>query len=133
MPPTVSVNICTYNSSRYVAATLRSVFAQTLQDFEIVIVDDGSTDGTPDLIARECADSRIRIVRERHVTLRVARPLALAHSRGEFIAFLDSDDLWVPTKLEQQIAIARARPDAGLIFSDCELVDGAGRSLDRRF
>ena len=133
MPPTVSVNICTYNSSRYVAATLRSVLAQTVQDFEIVIVDDGSTDGTPDLIEREFPDSRITIVRERHVTLRVARPLALAHSRGEFIAFLDSDDLWAPVKLEQQLAIARARPDAGLIFSDCELVDSAGQPLNGRF
>ena len=131
--PTVSVNICTYNSSRYIAATLRSVFAQTLQDFEIVVVDDGSDDGTPELIAREFPDPRITVVRERHVTLRVARPLALAHSRGEFIAFVDSDDLWAATKLEEQVAVARARPDAALIFSDCDLVGDDGTRLGGRF
>ena len=111
--PLVSVNMCMHNSSRHVGETLRSVFAQTLQDFEIIIVDDGSTDGSPELIEREFRDSRITIVRQRHLTLRVARPLALAHSTGEFIAFLDSDDLWAPTKLERQVAVARARPDAG--------------------
>ncbi len=131
--PVVSVNICTYNSSRYVGETLRSVFAQTLQNFEIIIVDDGSTDGCPELIARQFPDPRITVVRRRHVTLRVARPLALAHSKGEFIAFLDSDDLWTPTKLERQVATARATPEAGLIFSDCDLVDASSRPLGQRF
>src|SRR5262245_49105961 len=95
MTPLVSVNMCMYNSSRFVVETLRSVFAQTLQDFEIVIVDDGSTDGSPELVEREFPDGRVTIVRQKHVTLRVARPLALAHSKGEFIAFLDTDDLWL--------------------------------------
>lgn len=127
--PVVSVNICTYNSSRYVGETLQSVFAQTLQDFEIIIVDDGSSDGTPDAIERDFPDPRITVVRQRHVTLRVARPLALAHSTGEYIAFLDSDDLWAPTKLERQVAVARAAPDGGLILSDCELIDSSGRAI----
>jgi glycosyltransferase involved in cell wall biosynthesis/GT2 family glycosyltransferase len=131
--PLVSVNMCMYNSSRYVSETLDSVFAQSLQDFEIVIVDDGSTDGSPELVEREFPDSRITIVRRQHVTLRVARPLALAHSSGEFIAFLDSDDLWVPDKLARQVAAARERPEPGLIFSDCDLVDASSRPLGRRF
>jgi glycosyltransferase involved in cell wall biosynthesis len=125
--------MCTYNSSRYLGETLHSVFAQTLQDFEIIIVDDGSTDGTPELIERQFPDTRVTVVRQRHVTLRVARPLALAHSSGEFIAFLDSDDLWAPTKLERQVTAARAAPEAGLIFSDCELIDASGRPMERRF
>src|SRR5258708_18280918 len=123
--------MCTYNSSRFVCATLASVFAQTVQDFEIVMVDDGSTDGTPELIEQRYPDPRITIVRQHHVTLRVARPLALAHSKGEFIAFLDSDDLCAPTKLERQIAAARAAPEAGLIFSHCELIDATGRAIVR--
>lgn len=129
--PIVSVNMCTYNSSRYVGAALETVFAQTLQDFEIIVVDDGSSDGTPELIERQFPDRRVTIVRQRHVTLRVARPLALAHSQGEFIAFLDSDDLWTAEKLERQVAAARAAPAAGLIFCDAELIDAAGRTIGR--
>ena len=129
--PIVSVNICMYNSSRYIDETLRGVFAQTLQDFEIVVVDDGSTDGSPELIEQHYRDPRITVVRQHHQTLRIARSVALAHSRGEYIAFLDSDDLWAPTKLERQVAAARTSPDAGLIFCDCELIDAAGRSIGR--
>jgi len=127
--PLVSVNICLHNSSRFVDETLRSVFAQTLQDFEIILVDDGSTDGSAELVERGYPDPRITVVRQHHQTLRIARPVALAHSRGEFIAFLDSDDLWYPTKLERQVAFARTVPDAGLTFCDCEVVDSAGQRI----
>ena len=64
MPPIVSVNPCTFNSARFVRETLQSVLAQTFQDFEIVIVDDGSTDGTPELIEREFPDPRINLDRQ---------------------------------------------------------------------
>jgi glycosyltransferase involved in cell wall biosynthesis/GT2 family glycosyltransferase len=131
--PIVSVNMCMYNASRYVEATLQSVFAQTFQDFEIIIVDDGSTDGSRELIERAFPDPRLTIVQQRHLTLSMARPAALAHSRGEFIAFLDTDDLWMPCKLERELAAARAAPDAGLIFSDCDLVDATGQRTGRRF
>ena len=129
--PIVSVNICMYNGSGYIDETLRSVLAQTLQDFEIVVVDDGSTDGSPEFIEHHHPDPRITVVRQQHQTLRIARSVALAHSRGEYIAFLDSDDLWAPTKLERQVAVARSSPDAGLIFCDCELIDAAGRTIGR--
>jgi glycosyltransferase involved in cell wall biosynthesis/GT2 family glycosyltransferase len=132
-PPLVSINMCTYNSSKYVRQTLQSVFAQTLQNFEIVIVDDGSTDGTPELIAREFPDARIKIVRQQHVTLRLARPIALAHSEGDYIAFLDSDDLWTVDKLERMVRAADDAPDAGLLFSDCEVIDAAGVPTGRFF
>ena len=74
--PIVSVNICMYNSSRYIDETLRGVFAQTLQDFEIVVVDDGSTDGSPELIEQHYRDPRITVVRQPHQTLRIARSVA---------------------------------------------------------
>jgi glycosyltransferase involved in cell wall biosynthesis/GT2 family glycosyltransferase len=127
--PIVTVAICLHNGSRYIVETLDTVFAQSFQDFEIVIVDDGSTDDSVDLIGRHFRDSRLRIVRQRNQTLRVARPVAVAHARGEFIAFLDHDDLWLPHKLQEQIAHGRERPDAALIFSDCLIVDSAGHTI----
>lgn len=133
MTPIVSINTCTYNSARYVCETLRSVFAQTLQDFEVIILDDGSTDGTPELIEREFPDPRIKIVRQQHITLRFARAVALAHSTGEFLAFLDSDDTWKPEKLARQVEAARALPEPALIFCDADLIDAHSKPLGRRF
>jgi glycosyltransferase involved in cell wall biosynthesis/GT2 family glycosyltransferase len=129
--PIVTVAICLHNGSRYIVETLDSVFAQSFQHFEIVIIDDGSTDDSVDLIGRRFRDSRLRIVRQRNQTLRVARPVAVAHARGEFIAFLDHDDLWLPHRLQEQVALARERPDAALIFSDCLIVDSAGDTIGR--
>jgi glycosyltransferase involved in cell wall biosynthesis/GT2 family glycosyltransferase len=129
--PIVSVTICAYNSLRYIDETLQSVFAQTFQDFEIIVVDDGSTDGTADHIEREYPDERLKLIRQPNQTLRVARPVAVAHGAGEFIAFLDHDDVWLPEKLERQVAAARGSPQAALIFSDCFIIDEAGRTLAR--
>jgi len=120
-----------YNASRYIDETLHSVFAQTCQDFEIILVDDGSTDGSADLVTRRFPDPRITIVRQPHQTLRVARPAAVAHAKGEFIAFLDHDDVWLPEKLQRQIAAAQATPEAALIFSDCLIIDASGQPIGR--
>jgi glycosyltransferase involved in cell wall biosynthesis len=120
-----------YNASRYIEETLHSVFAQTRQDFEIILVDDGSTDGSVELVERTFRDPRITIVRQPHQTLRVARPAAVARANGEFVAFLDHDDLWLPDKLQRQIAAARATPEAALIFSDCLIIDGSGHTIGR--
>src|SRR5437773_1119481 len=116
---------------RYIDETLQSVFAQTFQDFEIVIVDDGSKDGTADYIEREYRDPRLTVLRQGNQTLRVARPMAAAQATGEFIAFLDHDDVWLPDKLEMQLEHARAFPRAALIFSDCLIVDADGRITSR--
>jgi glycosyltransferase involved in cell wall biosynthesis len=129
--PIVTVAICMHNGSRYIVETLESVFAQSFQDFEIVIVDDGSSDDSVDLIRRHFRDSRIRIARQPQGTLRVARPAVLAQAQGEFIAFLDHDDLWLPHKLHEQLAPARSNPEAALIFSDCLIIDAAGRTIGR--
>jgi len=129
--PIVSVAICMYNGRTYIEQTIDSVFAQTFQDFEIIVIDDGSIDGSPELIERGYRDPRMTLVRQRHQTLRVARPAAVAHSRGEFIACLDHDDLWLPHKLQMQIATARSTPDTALIFSDCLIVDASGATIGR--
>src|SRR5260370_27731856 len=129
--PLVTVAICMHNGSRYITQTLESVFSQTFEDFEIVIVNDGSTDDSVDLISRSFRDSRIRLVHQRKQTLRVARPAVVAHARGEFIAFLDHDDLWLPAKLQEQVAVARLNPETALVFSDCLIIDPERRAIAR--
>ena len=129
--PAVSVTICLHNSSRYICDTIESVLAQTFQDFEIVLVDDGSTDGCAERIARQFRGARMTIVRQRHRGLGVARQVSIACATGEFIAFLDHDDLWLPTKLERQVAAARRGDGADLVFSDCLYVDANGRTIGR--
>lgn len=129
--PVVSVTICMHNASRYICETLDSVFAQTLQDFEIIVVDDGSTDGSSELVEGRYRDRRLSILRQQQQTLRIARPVSLAQAKGTYFAILDSDDVWAPTKLERQVAAACAAPHTGLVFSDCELIDPNGATIGR--
>jgi glycosyltransferase involved in cell wall biosynthesis len=119
----VSVAICLFNSSRYISDTLESVFAQSIQPFEIVLVDDGSTDGTVELIERRYATRGLRILQQPHRGLSHARRLSITSARGDYIAFLDHDDLWLPRKLERQLELAESRPELALISSDCLYID----------
>ena len=108
-PPSVSVITPAYNAARYIEATIASVQAQTCTGWEMVIADDGSDDETCALVealARE--DPRIVLVRQAtNGGPAAARNLALAHARGRYVCFLDSDDLWLPTKLERQLVVMR--------------------------
>lgn len=107
--PSVSVIIPTYNRCDFVREAMASVLAQTFQDFELIVVDDGSTDGTADIV-REFPRTHYLLQENRGVS--AARNAGVAVSRGELIAFLDSDDLWQPQKLATQVAFFAARPDA---------------------
>lgn len=107
--PSVSVIIPTYNRCDFVREAMASVLAQTFQDFELIVVDDGSTDGTADVV-REFP--RIRYLSQENRGVSAARNVGVAVSRGELIAFLDSDDLWQPQKLATQVAFFATRPDA---------------------
>ena len=113
MPPLVSVVVTTYNQAAYIGATLDSVLAQTLAPDEIVVVDDGSTDATPDAIA----PFRKHIVHIRQANQGVAqsRNAGIRAAHGEFLAFLDGDDLWEPDKLAVQVRAALEHPASGLI------------------
>ena len=104
--PRVSVNIPAYNAEAFLARALRSVEAQTFGDFEIVLVDDGSTDGTAE-IAHSFAS--VRYVRQAHSGEAEARRRGLAESHGELVAFLDADDEWLPEKLERQVTFMEER------------------------
>ena len=130
-PPAISVAICLFNSSRFIDETLASVLAQTMRDYELVIVDDGSTDECVSRIERDYRDPRVRIIRQPHQGLSVARRTSIAAARADYVAFLDHDDLWRSDKLEIQLRTAIADPSIALLFSDCEYIDEVGNSLGR--
>jgi glycosyltransferase involved in cell wall biosynthesis len=112
----VSVVITTFNTAAYLPETLDSVLAQSHPHVEVIVVDDGSTDDTVDR-ARAYGD-RITLVERAHEGLGPARNAGLERASGDFIAFLDSDDVWEPHALATQLAVARACPESGLIVSD---------------
>lgn len=116
--PVVSVLIPAYNAEKYLSETIQSVLEQTFTDYEIVIIDDGSRDGT-ERVVRSFSDPRIRFFRKENGGPASARNVGLKMAQGKWIAFLDSDDLWLPEKLDIQIKVATEHPSAGLIYSDC--------------
>ena len=115
--PKVSVNIACFNSARFIRETIESVLSQTYKDFEIIVIDDGSTDSTGDIV-KSFGDPRIKYFYKKNEGLAETRNKAIAASSGEYIAFLDHDDLWLPRKLEMQLALFARRKNAALIFSD---------------
>lgn len=127
--PAVTVAVCLFNSRPFIEATLASVFEQSFCDFDVVLVDDGSTDGTADLVETMCETTRTTLIRQRHRGLSHARQACIEAARGEVIAFLDHDDTWMPHKLRRQMAAVHHQPDAALFFTDCAYVDDAGRQL----
>jgi glycosyltransferase involved in cell wall biosynthesis len=126
--PKVSVIIPVYNVAALVGATLQSVLQQTYPDFEVIVVDDGSTDGSLS-VCQDFTDPRIRIVSQHNRGLAGARNTGIRHAQGEYIAFLDSDDLWLPEKLAQHVAHLDHSPDVGVSFSRSRFIDEAGADL----
>lgn len=118
----VSVVIPAYNAERTLADTLSSVLEQTFEDFEVLVIDDGSTDRTGEL-ARNTGDPRVRVVTVANGGVARARNRGIGASRGELIAFLDADDLWRSRKLERQVAFLHGRPDVGVCFTAAVRVD----------
>ncbi len=128
--PRVSIIMNCLNSAEHLREALDSVMRQTFQDYEVVFWDNCSTDESPD-IARSYGD-RVRYFRgEEVVPLGAGRNLAISRARGEFIAFLDCDDLWEPEKLERQVALFDANAKVGLVTTDTAVFDG--RRVLRRF
>jgi glycosyltransferase involved in cell wall biosynthesis len=114
--PGVSVAISTWNRAHLVDRAIRSALAQTFGNFELLVVDDGSTDATPEVLAG-VDDGRLRRVRhERNYGISRTRNTALGLARGEWLAFLDDDNEWAPDYLERQLAFAASRPGAGVVY-----------------
>jgi glycosyltransferase involved in cell wall biosynthesis len=118
--PLVSVVLPVYNRAGWVARAVESVLAQMYTNFELLVVDDGSTDDTR--LVLEGFGSQIRLLEQSHTGAEAARNFGLAHARGEFVAFIDSDDVWYPDRLSRQLPLFR-RAEVGLVFGNAALVD----------
>src|SRR5438046_2743554 len=128
--PTVSVIMSVYNAQRYLAAAIDSILAQTFTDFEFIIIDDGSTDRSSQILADFAnKDSRIRVETRANKGLTRSLNEAIALSRGEFLARMDADDIALPNRLEVQVRFMREHRDVVLLGGGYELIDGAGRFL----
>jgi len=129
--PLVSVIVPAYNAQAFVGRTLASLQAQTFADFEAIVVDDGSTDATAEIVARiAAADRRIRLIRQANGGVAAARNRALAEARGAYVANLDADDVWRPQFLERTLAALQAAgEDAVFAFARTLWVDENDRIL----
>ena len=125
MTRAVSVIMPAHDAAAFVGEAIDSVLAQTFSDWELLVVDDGSTDGTAEVVAAY-DDPRLRLLAIEHTGLpAVARNRGLAASESRYVAFLDADDLWRPQKLARQVAVADSRPEVGLVHTNFErLRDG---------
>ena len=126
--PLVSVTICCYNSERYIAQTVQSVLDQTFDDFELIIVNDGSTDHTEEIV-RGFDDPRIHYQYQENRGLAATRNRTLELARGKYVAFLDHDDLWVPEKLAVQIPLMEMRDDVAVVYGNAATIDQDGHVI----
>jgi glycosyltransferase involved in cell wall biosynthesis len=129
--PKVSIVIPAYNAMTYLPDTLASVFDQTFSDFEVLLVDDGSTDSLQTWVAQTVCDPRFKLISQLNQGLSAARNTGITHSQSEYIAFLDADDLWHPTKLAKQVQWLEAHPTVGLIYTLTALLDSVGNPTGR--
>ncbi|MFC1680653.1 glycosyltransferase family 2 protein [Pseudomonadota bacterium] len=126
--PSVSVIMPAYNVGELIRVAIESVLVQSHQDFEVIVLDDGSIDCTAD-IAERLDDPRVRVYRREHRGPTVSMNEAIQQSRGSLLAFLDADDTWAPDKLERHVKIMTARPELDMTFSRSQLMDENGRKL----
>jgi len=128
--PRVSIVLPTYNRAYILESSMRSILEQSYRDFELIIVDDGSTDNTEELVC-SMKDDRIVYVRHDHNQgVAVGRNTGVARARGEFLAFQDSDDLWLPEKLQRQVALLEvAEKNVGVVYGVLEKIMKDGRRV----
>jgi len=127
----VTVVIPAFNASRTIAATLDSVVAQTYDNLEILVVDDGSTDLTAEIVLTyRDRDPRITLIKQANGGVAAARNTGIKAAHGNYIAPIDADDIWHPTKIDKQMAVMLAGgPEMGLVYSPCRIIDTNGGVL----
>lgn len=130
--PKVSVIIPAYNSLAYLPETIASLLNQTYSDFEAIIVNDGSSDRTEEWVSQE-SDPRIKLISQLNKGLAGARNTGIAAATGEYLAFLDADDLWHPTKLEKQVECLDKNSEVGLVYTWVALINEQGIPTGRLF
>lgn len=127
----VSVIIPTYNRAKECRISVESVLSQSHGNVEVIVVDDGSSDNTKDTICG--LDDRVKYIWQANAGVSAARNTGLDAATGEYVAFLDSDDAWLPWKLEAQLSVLRSFPDAGMVWTDMEAVDEKGAILEESY
>jgi glycosyltransferase involved in cell wall biosynthesis len=129
--PRFDVIIPAYNTAKYLPAAIESVAAQTFADWRILLVDDGSTDDTVEVVAPflDRLGSRISYIKQDNRGLPAARNTAIRASTSEFLALLDADDVWTPCRLSESLKVLEERPQAGLAYGQVTLIDPEGRTL----
>ena len=120
--PKVSVIIPTYNRAAYVKEAIDSVLGQSYEDYEIIVVDDGSSDDT-NAVVKGFGDSRIRYIYQKNKGISGARNTGIRNARAQFVALLDSDDIWFPQILELEVPILDQNPDLCLVYSKAHAMD----------
>jgi glycosyltransferase involved in cell wall biosynthesis len=130
--PLVSVIIPAYNQGKYVGEAIQSVLGQSFRDFEIIVINDGSTDETSQ-VAKSFSDARLRYIFQENQGLSAARNTGIRNSKGVYITYLDADDLFTPTKLAVLTQILEAEPDMGLVAGQAVPIDEKGNRIGRIF
>ena len=128
--PKVSVIIPAYNAMAYLPETIANVLEQTYADFEVIVVNDGSTDNVEEWIT-QISDRRVKLVSQANLGLARARNTGIRESQGEYLAFLDADDLWESTKLAKQVQVLDSHSQAGLVYTWVAYIDEQGNSTGR--
>ena len=130
--PKISVIMPVYNGGRYLASAIESVLEQSYGNLELILADDGSTDGSPDIITRYRPDERVvSISTGGNYGVAAARNFALKHASGNLIAFLDQDDVWLPDKLKLQVQLLADHPGVALVHSYVVLIDENGELSEK--
>ena len=126
----ISVIIPAYNAQQYIRQTIESVLSQSYKNIEIIVINDGSTDETPKII--ECFGDRIRVIHQKNMGLSGARNNGIRAALGEFVAFVDADDLWAPDKIGKQVALFNKNPELGFAYTDYSIFGpGAGKEFHK--
>ncbi|MFB2895268.1 glycosyltransferase [Aerosakkonemataceae cyanobacterium BLCC-F50] len=126
--PLISVIIPVYNGEATIKETIASVLNQTFKDFELIVINDGSTDSTLDVVS-SIQDPRIKVFSYPNGNQAVSRNRGLSHATGEYISFIDADDLWTPDKLEAQLKALQENPQAAVAYSWTDLIDEEGNFI----
>lgn len=126
MTPLITIIIPTFNRRRYLREAIDSVMSQTVDEWELLIIDDGSTDMTGDFVKDTYTDPRIKYFRQENQGQSVARNKGIFGSSGKYICFLDSDNRWYSNKLQRQLEEIENHPNFDVVYGDSHVIDGAG-------